>query len=67
MKQIVAGERQLADGLMSVVQEFSWFNGSLNEQFHRDSGVGRGARDLTWSYAAFITAAEARRDSLHVN
>ncbi len=33
--------------------------GALSEQFNRDTGIEQGARDLTWSYAAFITAYQA--------
>ncbi|MGE3974569.1 MAG: glycoside hydrolase family 15 protein [Bdellovibrionales bacterium] len=36
-------------------------NGSFSEQFHRTSGYMQGARDLTWSYASFLTATEARQ------
>lgn len=28
---------------------------------HRDTGEPQGARDLTWSYASFVSAARARR------
>ncbi len=31
-------------------------NGGLPEQFDRETGHVRGARDLTWSYASYITA-----------
>ncbi|CDH50100.1 glucoamylase [Lichtheimia corymbifera JMRC:FSU:9682] len=34
-------------------------DGSLSEQYNRDSGEPTGAKDLTWSYAAFITASAA--------
>lgn len=45
--KIVDGQRKLADDFIGVVQEFARRNGSLNEQFHRSTGEGRGARDLT--------------------
>jgi glucoamylase len=35
-------------------------SGAMAEQFHRHSGFQQGARDLTWSYAAFVTAVRAR-------
>ena len=34
--------------------------GRLPEEYTRDEGNERGAKDLTWSYAAVLTAAEAR-------
>tara|TARA_B100000749_G_scaffold280899_1_gene281161 strand:- start:258028 stop:259380 length:1353 start_codon:yes stop_codon:yes gene_type:complete len=37
-------------------------SGNLWEQFDRDSGYMLSARDLTWSYAAFITSYQALRD-----
>ena len=37
LKKIVDGERNLADKFIEVVQQHAWFNGSLNEQFHRDT------------------------------
>ncbi|GAA6014992.1 hypothetical protein JCM10207_008696 [Rhodosporidiobolus poonsookiae] len=83
----------LADGFLSVVQEYVGVDGQLSEQFERtgvargseahDGGkiedskrdletgedveaIGRGARDLTWSYAAWITATEERERALRV-
>lgn len=35
-------------------------NGSLSEEFSRDDGLQLSARDLTWSYAALLTANNAR-------
>ncbi|KAK4050795.1 hypothetical protein OIV83_003216 [Microbotryomycetes sp. JL201] len=61
LRKIVRGQRRMADQFVQVVQDFVRVNGSMNEQFHRTTGEGRGARDLTWSYAAFITAAQARK------
>lgn len=49
-----------ADGHVSVVEEHIGSNGHMAEQFDKASGSPVGARDLTWSYAAFLTAAAAR-------
>ncbi|CAI7654003.1 unnamed protein product [Penicillium manginii] len=49
-----------ADGFFSVVQQYTPSNGSLAEQFTRDDGAPISARDLTWSYAAFLTASDRR-------
>ena len=35
--------------------------GSMSEQFSRENGYERGARDLTWSYVSYITAYRACR------
>lgn len=32
----------------------------MSEQIHRETGKMRGARELTWSYASFLTAIDAR-------
>lgn len=37
-------------------------DGRLAEEFNRDTGVPQGAGDLTWSYAALLTAAFARAE-----
>ncbi|RAL16234.1 glycoside hydrolase family 15 protein [Aspergillus homomorphus CBS 101889] len=53
--------RRYADGFLAVVQQYTPENGSLAEQFDRNTGAPVSAVDLTWSYAAFLTAV-ARRD-----
>lgn len=52
-----------ADGFFDVVARYAQENGSMAEQFNRDNGTPLSARDLTWSYAAFLTAA-ARREGV---
>ncbi|KAI5864245.1 carbohydrate-binding module family 20 protein [Durotheca rogersii] len=49
-----------ADGFVNVVERYAQSNGSLAEQFDRNNGSPLSARDLTWSYAAFLTAAASR-------
>jgi glucoamylase len=49
-----------ADGYMSIVATYAQSNGSLSEQFSRSDGSPLSAYDLTWSYAAFLTAAARR-------
>ncbi|GAA5969633.1 hypothetical protein JCM11641_008186 [Rhodosporidiobolus odoratus] len=83
----------LADGFLSIIQQYVGVSGQLSEQFERsglprgseahENGIledskkdqetgeeveanGRGARDLTWSYAAFITAVEERERAVEV-
>jgi glucoamylase len=50
-----------ADGYIAVVQKYTPSNGALAEQFDRSNGSPLSAADLTWSYAAFLTAAQRRR------
>jgi glucoamylase len=49
-----------ADGYVNIVGTYVQANGSLSEQFNRDNGVPLSAYDLTWSYAALLTAAARR-------
>ncbi|SCV71672.1 BQ2448_3260 [Microbotryum intermedium] len=63
IQEIARGQIKWGDEFVGIVQEYARRNGSMNEQFNRYTGEGRGARDLTWSYAAFITASQARRDA----
>lgn len=62
-KSIVDAVRTYADGYMEVVQKYTPSNGGLAEQFDKNNGSPLSAVDLTWSYAAFLTAAE-RRDGV---
>ncbi|KAI1427903.1 family 15 glycosyl hydrolase [Xylaria sp. FL1777] len=49
-----------ADGFIDKVSQYAQTNGSLAEQYDRNSGTPLSARDLTWSYASFLTAAARR-------
>ncbi|KAI1388318.1 carbohydrate-binding module family 20 protein [Hypoxylon trugodes] len=49
-----------ADGFVDIVSKYVASNGSLAEQYSRDDGTPLSARDLTWSYASFLTAAARR-------
>ena len=46
-----------ADGYMSIVETYTPSGGGLAEQFSKSDGTPLSAVDLTWSYAAFLTAA----------
>jgi glucoamylase len=52
-----------ADDFIAVVQKYTPADGALAEQFGRANGAPLSARDLTWSYAAFLTTVE-RRDGV---
>ncbi|KAI4869082.1 carbohydrate-binding module family 20 protein [Hypoxylon rubiginosum] len=49
-----------ADGFVDVVSQYIASNGSLAEQYDRNTGAPLSARDLTWSYASFLTVAARR-------
>ncbi|KAI7851988.1 glucoamylase precursor [Circinella umbellata] len=49
-----------ADEFLSTMEHYAATNGSMSEQFNRETGSLTGARDLTWSHAAFITAGKAK-------
>jgi glucoamylase len=53
---IIDATKTYADGYISVVQAYAMTNGSLSEQFDKSSGAELSARDLTWSYAALLSA-----------
>jgi len=48
------------DAVMQMVRAFALPGGQLSEQFDRTTGVQTSAKELAWSYAAFITAAASR-------
>ncbi|KAK5074679.1 glycoside hydrolase 15 protein [Lithohypha guttulata] len=60
-ESIVTAVRIYADSYMSFAQRFTPPDGSLAEQFDKTTGVPVSAADLTWSYAALLTA-NARRN-----
>lgn len=53
-----------AENFMEVARKFTPSDGSLTEQFDKNNGKPQSARDLTWSYAAFISAYNARKGAL---
>ncbi|KAL4723319.1 hypothetical protein ACLX1H_009809 [Fusarium chlamydosporum] len=59
-KSITAAVSKYADGYESIVQKYVGDNGALAEQFDKNSGKPLSATDLTWSYAAFLSAADRR-------
>jgi glucoamylase len=49
------------DAFLSTVRRYTPPTGELSEQFDRNTGVQTSARQLAWSYAAFISCIAARR------
>ena len=52
------------DAVLTRVRSFIPESGHLTEQFDQKTGAQTSAKDLSWSYAAFITAWQARRIAL---
>ncbi|TIA56047.1 extracellular glucoamylase protein [Aureobasidium pullulans] len=57
---IVNAVQTYADSYMSIAQKYTPQSGALAEQYNRADGTPLSAADLTWSYAAFLTAYNAR-------
>jgi glucoamylase len=51
------------DAILARARQFIPESGELPEQFDRDTGAALSARDLSWSYAAFLTAWDARESA----
>jgi glucoamylase len=54
------------DGFLETVRAFTPPSGALSEQFDQRTGVQSSAKELAWSYAAFISCANARRSALAI-
>lgn len=52
------------DAFMATVRDLTPADGALSEQVDRTTGMQTSARHLTWSYAAFISAAHQRTQAL---
>ncbi|KAM0338256.1 hypothetical protein ACHAPU_011381 [Fusarium lateritium] len=59
-KSITDAVSKYADGYLSIVAKYIGTNGALAEQFDKNDGHPLSATDLTWSYAAFLSAADRR-------
>ncbi|GAA6060428.1 hypothetical protein JCM10212_002196 [Sporobolomyces blumeae] len=59
-EKIIAAVSSYADGFVSIVQQYTPSGGALYEQFSKQDGHSLSARDLTWSYVAFLTATHYR-------
>jgi glucoamylase len=52
------------DSFLQTIRAFTPASGDLAEQFDRNTGAQTSAKNLAWSYAAFISAVAARRAAL---
>ena len=54
------------DQFMATVAAFTPPSGELSEQFDQKTGAQTSAKTLTWSHAAFISAAARRKAALRI-
>ncbi|KAH9820671.1 family 15 glycoside hydrolase [Melampsora americana] len=64
MIRILSQMKLVADDYVRITSHWITNNGSMHEQFDRHRGTPKGARDLTWSYAAFLSMDRARKSVL---
>jgi len=55
------GDRARGDAFLETVRRFTPENGMMSEQFDQATGAQTSAKDLAWSYAAFLSCVHARR------
>lgn len=60
-EELIQALIQRGDQFIARVRRHTPADGGLSEQFSRQNGSPLSARDLTWSYASFLTAIEARK------
>jgi glucoamylase len=63
-KELCDAVLDYADGFVDFVRIYVEPDGSMAEQFDKYHGRPMSARDLTWSYAAFLTAAARRKEAI---
>ncbi|KZT67263.1 carbohydrate-binding module family 20 protein [Daedalea quercina L-15889] len=57
---LTSAVKTFADGFVDIISTYTPSNGSLSEQYSKSDGSPLSAYDLTWSFAAALTAFEAR-------
>jgi glucoamylase len=57
---LISSIQVFADGFLEIHAKYTPEDGSLSEQFSKSDGSPTSATDLTWSYAAALTAFNAR-------
>jgi glucoamylase len=60
-KRLFLGLLHKGDAIMATVQRYTPASGEMSEQFDQETGAQRSAKNLSWSYAAFVTAFAARK------
>jgi len=59
-QQLTRNITAYADSFVAIVQRYNPANGTLFEQFDRNTGAPLSAIDLTWSYASFVSMSSRR-------
>ncbi|KAM0322023.1 hypothetical protein ACHAQA_009766 [Verticillium albo-atrum] len=59
---IITAVTAYADGYIDVAATYVPSGGHIAEQYNRNNGQPLSARDLTWSYASLLSAAQRRRE-----
>lgn len=60
---MIASLQGWGDAFLRRVKYHVGTEGRLTEQYNRNTGISQGAKDLTWSYAAVLTAGWARAEA----
>ena len=55
------------DAIMEMARRSIPPSGEISEQFDQTTGAQTSAKSLTWSYASYLTAWDARRHALEIN
>ena len=66
-RELYNAMRSYADGFIEIVRNSLPENGSLYEQFSYIDGKPLGARDLSWSYGAFLSMKDRREGKMPVS
>lgn len=61
---LITAIQSYADGFLAINAKYTPSNGSLSEQYDRNTGIPRSAVDLTWSYSSVLTAFSARKGAV---
>ncbi|KAK9245633.1 Six-hairpin glycosidase-like protein [Lipomyces tetrasporus] len=59
-EQVISNIFHYADGFLKIVRKHSDVEGNMSEQFDRQTGFMRGARQLTWSFESVLGAIKMR-------
>ncbi|KAI9251989.1 Six-hairpin glycosidase-like protein [Helicostylum pulchrum] len=62
LNQLIGAAQVAANRFLKTIRFHQANNGSMSEQYDRYIGYMAGARDLTWSHAAFISASRAKSE-----
>lgn len=62
-----AGLIAKGDAIMEMARRSIPPSGEISEQFDQTTGAQTSAKSLTWSYASFLTAWDARKHALEIN